>query len=192
MEAPAPLRKSLALVFCDIVGSTRLIAQVGDLIASAVFREFIEHADRLGRQHHSLMIKFSGDAFLAAFENMNDVMPFVISIEGLLSPHSPLERLEGFRFSLHYGNVLYIETSYGNDVLGEDVNVAAHLSEIAHPNEVVISQAALERMPADYQALTRAIEVHPFKRVGDVKFRRVKLLEDGPNRVLAELMRRWR
>src|SRR6516225_114826 len=192
MEAPDPLRKSLALVFCDIVGSTRLIARMGDLVASAVLREFIEHADRLSRQHHSLMIKFSGDTFLAAFENMNDVMPFVISIEGLLTPDSPLERLEGFRFSLHYGNVLYIDTSYGNDVLGGDVIVAAHLSEIAHPNEVIISQAALERMPADYQALTRAIEVHPFKRVGDVKFRRVKLLEDGPNRVLAELMRRWR
>ena len=202
MEAPAPLRKALALVFCDIAGTTRLTAQEGDLVASAVFREFIEHADRLGRQHHCLMIKFLGDGFLAAFENINDAMPFIISIESLLSQDSTpigqaegfqlIGRLEGFHFSLHYGNVLYIETSYGNDVLGEDVNVAAHLSEIAQPNEVVISQAALERMPADYQALTRAIEVHPFKRVGDVKFRRVKLLEDGPNRVLAELMRRWR
>ena len=204
MEAQAPLRKSLALVFCDIVGSTRLIARAGDLVASAVFREFIEHADRLGRQHHCLMIKFLGDGFLAAFENMNDAMPFVISIESLLSPISStigrpegfqlIERLEGFHFSLHYGNVLYIETSYGNDVLGEDVNVAAHLSEIAHPNEVVISQAALERMPADYQALAGAIEVRPFKRVGDVKFRRVKLLEDGPNRMrmLAAFMWPWR
>lgn len=180
MEAPAPLRKSLALVFCDIVGSTRLIARVGDLVASAVFREFIEHADRLGRQHHSLIIKFLGDAFLAAFENMNDVMPFVISIESLLSPNSPLERLEGFHFSLHYGKVLLIETSYGNDILGEDVNLVAHLSEIAHPNELVISQAALARMPADYQFRAGASEVHPFKRVGEVEFRRVKLLDENP------------
>ena len=64
MEATAPLRKSLALVFCDIVGSTRLVAWVGDLVAAAVIREFIDHADRLSRQHHSLMIKFSGDTFL--------------------------------------------------------------------------------------------------------------------------------
>ena len=192
MEAPAPLRKSLALVCCDIVGSTRLIARLGDLVASAVIREFIEHAGRLGRQHHCLMIKFLGDGFLAAFENLDDVMPFLISIEGLLSQNSTLigqleefqliRRLEGFYFSLHYGNVLYIETSYGSDVLGEDVNVAAHLSEIAQPNEAVISQAALERMPADYQALAGAIEVRPFKRLGDVKFRRVKLVEDHPNR----------
>ena len=185
MESPAPLRKSLALVCCDIVGSTRLIARLGDLVASAVIREFIEHAGRLGRQHHCVMIKFLGDGFLAAFENMDDVMPFLISTESLslLSQNSTLiGQLEGFYFSLHYGNVLYIETSYGSDVLGEDVNVAAHLSEIAQPNEVVISQAALERMPADYQALAGAIEVRPFKRLGDVKFRRVKLVEDHPNR----------
>jgi class 3 adenylate cyclase len=84
MEVPDPLRKSLGLVFCDIVGSTRLVARVGDLVAAAVIREFIDHADRLSRQHHSLMIKFSGDTFLVAFENMNDVMPFVVSIEDLL------------------------------------------------------------------------------------------------------------
>ena len=188
MEVPDPLRKSLGLVFCDIVGSTRLVARVGDLVAAAVIREFIDHADRLSRQHHSLMIKFSGDTFLAAFENMNDVMPFIISIESLslLSQNTTLiGQLEGFYFSLHYGNVLYIETSYGSDVLGEDVNVAAHLSEIAQPNEAVISQAALERMPADYQALAGAIEVRPFKRVGDVKFRRVKLFECHPNRLPA-------
>jgi len=186
MEVPDPLRKSLGLVFCDIVGSTRLVARVGDLVAAAVIREFIDHADRLSRQHHSLMIKFSGDTFLAAFENMNDVMPFIVSIEGLLTPNSALERLEGFRFSLHYGNVLYMDTSYGNDVLGEDVTVAAHLSEVTHPNELVISQAALERMPADYQFRAGASEVRPLKRVGDVEFRRVKLLEE--NRMLFKLI----
>jgi class 3 adenylate cyclase len=188
METPAPLRKSLALVFCDIVGSTRLIARVGDLVVATVLREFREQAGRLAKENHCLIIKFLGDAFLATFENMDDVMPFVISIESLslLSQNSTLiGHLEGFRFSLHYGNVLYIETSYGSDVLGEDVNVAAHLSEIAQPNEVVISQAALERMPADYQALAGAIEVRAFKRVGDVKFRRVKLFEYHPNRMPA-------
>src|SRR5215469_15491373 len=141
MEAPAPLRKSLALVFCDIVGSTRLSARAGDLVVATVLREFREQAGRLAKENHGLMIKFLGDAFLATFENMHDVTPFVISIASLslYSQNSSLiGRLEGFRFSLHYGNVLYIETSYGSDVLGEDVNVAAHLSEIAHPNEVVI------------------------------------------------------
>jgi class 3 adenylate cyclase len=56
-----PLRKPLALVFCDIAGFAHLMAQEGDLVASAVLREFYEHTGRLGREHRSLMIKFIAD-----------------------------------------------------------------------------------------------------------------------------------
>jgi adenylate cyclase len=178
MEAPAPLRKLVALVFCDIAGTSRLMAQEGDLVVSALFREFFEHTGRLGREHHSLMIKFIGDAFLAAFENVDEVMPFVISVERLLSQNSAfVGRSLGFKFSLHYGNVLYIETSYGSDVLGEDVNIAAHLNELAQPHEMVVSQAALDRMAPDCRARAGASESRQLKGVlGDVEFRRVNLL----------------
>jgi class 3 adenylate cyclase len=177
MEAAAPVRKALALVFCDIAGSSRLTAREGDLVASAVFREFYEHAGRLGKEHHCLMIKFMGDSFLAVFENIDDVMPFVLSTESLLSKNPTFSgRLSGFYFSLHYGNVLYIETSYGSEVLGDDVTVVAHLNELAEPHEIVISQAALVRTPGHYQARAGASEFRRFKGVGEVEFRRVSLL----------------
>jgi class 3 adenylate cyclase len=63
MEAEAPLRRPMALLFCDIAGSTRLVAQEGDLVAATVFREFREQAGGLAREHHCSMIKFLGDAF---------------------------------------------------------------------------------------------------------------------------------
>src|SRR6516165_8493444 len=115
MEAPAPLRKALALVFCDIAGTMRLSAQEGELVVATMLREFIEQAGRLGTEHNCLIIKFLGDGFLAAFENVDNVTPFVISIQSLLS-QNPLfiGRSLGFKFSLHFGNVLYIETSYGS------------------------------------------------------------------------------
>src|SRR5438552_10312386 len=92
-------------------------------------------------------------------------LPFVISIESLLSENSTfVGRSLGFKFSLHYGDVLYIETSYGNDLLGEDVNVAARSNDLAQPNEIVVSQAALERMPTDYRARAGASESRQFKR----------------------------
>jgi class 3 adenylate cyclase len=177
MQAEAPVRKPLALVICDIAGSTRLIAQEGDLVASSVFRKFFEHAEHLGREHHSLMIKFIGDSFLAAFENIDDVMPFIISIGRLLSQNSIfVGRISGFYFSLHYGDVLYIETSYGSEVLGDAVSVVAYLNDLKVLNEVVISQDALERLNSDYRARAGASESRSFKGVGNVKFRRLNLL----------------
>jgi hypothetical protein len=44
------------------------------------------------------------------------------------------------------------------------------------PHEIVISQAALERMPSGYRARAGASESRSFKGVGDVEFRRVDLL----------------
>jgi len=179
MQTPAPFRKPMALVFCDIAGSSRLVAQEGELVVAAVLREFYEQSGRLSREYHCLMIKFMGDGFLAAFDNIDDIVPFVIAIESLLSQNSVfIGRSLAFKFSLHYGSVLYIETSYGSDVLGDAVNVAAHLNDLAQPHEMVISQAALERMPSDYRARAGASESRQFKRVGDVEFRRVNLL--GP------------
>jgi class 3 adenylate cyclase len=176
-----------------MVDSTRLMAEKGDLVASAVFREFFEHAGRFAKEHTCLMIKFIGDGFLAVFENIDNVMPFVLSIESLSSQNLPnviltrwqaarqvyftfAGQIEGFRFSLHYGSVHYIETSYGSDVLGIDVNVAAYLNDLAQPHEIVISRAALEQMPSDYQALAGASESRLFNRVGAVEFRRINLL----------------
>ena len=177
MEAPAPLSKALALVFCDIAGTMRLSAEEGDLVVAIMLREFFEQAGQLGTEHHCLTIKFLGDGFLTAFENVENVMPFVFSIQGLLSQNRMfIGRSLGFKFSLHYGNVLCIETSYGKDVVGEEVNVAARLNDLAEPNEIVVSQAALERMPTDQRVRAGASESRRFPRVGEVQFRRVNLL----------------
>jgi class 3 adenylate cyclase len=176
MAAPAPLRKSLALVFCDIVDSARLFAQEGDLVASTVLRDFFEHTGCLGQECHCLMIKFIGDAFLAAFENIGSVMPFVSSVRRLPWEDPAFTgRQLSFRFSIHYGEVVYMETSYGTDVLGEDVNVAARLNELAEPDQIVVSQAALDRMPRDQRDRAGPSEFREFKRVGNVEFRRIDL-----------------
>jgi class 3 adenylate cyclase len=179
MEAPAPLKKSLALVFCDIAGTSRLSAQEGDLVVATMLREFFEQTGRLGTDHHCLIIKFLGDGFLAAFADVENVMPFVFSIQNLLSTSTIfIGRSLGFKFSLHYGNVLYIETSYGKDLVGEEVNVAARLNDLAQPNEIVVSQVALERMQSACRARAGVSEARSFKGVGDVRFHRIPL--SGP------------
>jgi adenylate cyclase len=153
METPQ-LRQALAIVFCDIAGTTAMIAQEGDLVISAVLRDFYEHSGRLSREHHCASMKFIGDGFLAAFENAADVVPLVRSIQDRFRTVPALDgRGLAFRVSLHFGDVLCIETSYGKDMLGDEINLAAHLNNHAQPGQIVITQAAFERLPADQQAL---------------------------------------
>jgi adenylate cyclase len=175
METPN-LRQTLAIVFCDIAGTTRLMAQEGDLVTSAVLRNFFEHTGRLSKEHDCVLIKFIGDGFLAAFANVGRVLPFIFSIQNLLRTDIALMGRElGFHFSLHFGDVLCIETSYGQDLFGDDINTVARLNHLSRPGEIVISQAALDRMPAEQQALAGPSETVPLKSAGDVRIHRIAL-----------------
>lgn len=176
-ETGASIRKTLALVFCDIVGFSRLIANEGDLVTLSVLREFYNNSGRLGGDHHCLFIKFVGDGFLAGFENMAEALPFVFSVQDLLSQQPTfIGRQLSFRFSLHVGNVLYVETSYGNDALGNDVNVVAYLNDLAQPDQIVVSHAAMERLPSEQQTLAGSTEQQQV-RSGEVRFSRINLIK---------------
>src|ERR1700730_9330884 len=55
------LRQPLAVVFCDIAGTSHLMAREGDLVTSTVLHDFFEHSGRLSKEHDCTFIKFIGD-----------------------------------------------------------------------------------------------------------------------------------
>jgi adenylate cyclase len=169
-------RKTLALIFADISGTTRLMAEQGDLVVARTLQEFIERAGKLGKDHHCLLIKFIGDGFVAAFEKTADVLPFVLAVQTLFetNPILSVHRL-GCRFSLHFGAALCIRTSYGADVFGEDVNIVAHMNELARPGQIVISSSALAAMPHEQQVKVGESECGHLKG-GDIEFHRISLV----------------
>ena len=172
----ASLRRRLALFFCDLAGTWRLLAQDGDLATAAVLRAFFEHAERLGNAHHCELIKFSGDGFLAALEDIAEALPFARSIQALLTEVPALAKHSlGFRFSLHSADVLCLDTTYGKDVFGDDVAVVAYLNDLARRGQIVITQAAFERLPADQQALATRHEIVQVKGE-DVPIHRLRLV----------------
>lgn len=176
MDRPEPLRKTLAIVFCDMVAFSEMLATEGDLVVANILRDFFEHVGRLAKQHRSVTIKFIGDAFLATFNNIDDAIHLIASVQDLLEPGAVLSGRElAFKFSLHLGDILYMQTSYGPDVFGEHVNIAAHLNGLAQPHQLVVSQVALDRLPRDLQAHAGSSESHSFKRIGALAFRRIDL-----------------
>jgi adenylate cyclase len=169
-------RKTLALVFADIAGTSRLTAEQGDLVVARTLQEFIERAGKLGKDHHCLLIKFIGDGFLAAFEVIADVLPFVSAVQTLLKTNPVLRRHQlGCRFSLHFGAALCIKTSYGYDVFGEDVNVVAHMNDLAQPGQIVVSLSALAAMPYEQQGKVGESEWGLVKG-HDIEFHRIALV----------------
>jgi adenylate cyclase len=176
MATAEPLRRAAALVFGDIAGTTRLIAERGDLVVASALRDFFERTGALAAQHRCLVIKFIGDGFIAAFAEAADVIPFVSALHRQ-SVQWPSWTGTGLavRFSFHQGEVLLIETSYGKDVFGTAVNIVARLNALASPGQIVVSPAAFERLPAEQQARAGAAEVAQVREAGEMAIRRVDL-----------------
>jgi class 3 adenylate cyclase len=126
-----PDRVLATLVFTDIVGSTRLAADLGD----PRWRDLLD-------QHHDLVrreiVRFGGreidtaaDGFLATFDGPGRALRCAVAITRAVAPLG----LE-IRAGVHTGEV---ELVRGSDVAGLAVHIAARVAAMAGSSEVLVS-----------------------------------------------------
>jgi class 3 adenylate cyclase len=128
---PAPERVLSTVLFTDIVDSTRLASELGD----RRWRELLEQHQELVRQRleqfEGREIKTTGDGFLAIFDGPTRAVECARAVAGDM-PSLGVE----VRAGLHTGEVEMM----GNDVGGIAVHVAARISALAGPGEVLVSR----------------------------------------------------
>ena len=127
-----PAREERALFFTDIVGSTELLAAMGD----AKWRELLEHyrttVRRELKRHHGTEMHIAGDSFFATF---TDPLRAVACARSL----SPIMQRLGLpsRFGVHWG----VCEMRGEEVSGLAVWAAARVMSAAGPGEILVSEA---------------------------------------------------
>jgi adenylate cyclase len=169
--------KQLAMIFADFAGTTALAAQVGDLVVAGVLQEFFQCSYRLQTIHHGRVLKTFGDGFLAIFEDVAHALHFATALQRSLGQEPMLAGQHlAAHISLHVGAVVLMETSYGEDVFGAEVNMGAALERYAQPGEIVVSEAACQALPSAQQALLGPSERVTLKQ-GEVAFRRLAVVE---------------
>jgi class 3 adenylate cyclase/tetratricopeptide (TPR) repeat protein len=179
-EAPAGVRKTVTVVFCDLVGSTAL----GEAADPEVLRELMGryHAElrTILERHGGTVEKFVGDAAMAVFG-----LPQVHEDDALRATRAAVEMRDAVatlglevRIGVNTGEVVA-----GTDetlVTGDAVNVAARLEQAAEAGEVLVG-AATERLVRD---AVRAEAVTPLALKGKSKpvpaFRVLRVLDDVP------------
>jgi class 3 adenylate cyclase len=128
--APAPHRVLATVLFTDIVGSTRLAAELGDARWHALLGEHHRIAraqlDRFGGSE----IKTVGDGFLATFDGPARAVHCAVAVRDALRELG----LE-IRAGLHTGE---IEVQSG-DIAGLAVHIGARISALAQSGEVLVS-----------------------------------------------------
>jgi class 3 adenylate cyclase len=134
--APGPVKRWVAVMFSDIVDSTRLAEEVGDDEWTAVvsrYREFVRAAfsarggEEVGTQGDGFLAQFPspGDAVLCAVDIQRDVRDVAAAGLGL--------RL---RIGVHAGEAVHDD----GDLIGRVVNLAARVTGEAEPGEILVTE----------------------------------------------------
>ena len=135
-------RKLAAIVFTDIVGFTELTAadqnKAADLlkIQRDIFKPLV-------KKFNGDWVKEMGDGLLLIFDTVMDAVECCIELQTSAQSIDDLN----LRIGIHQGEILLD----GDDVIGDDVNIASRAEPFSEPGGIVITDrvnASLMREPA--------------------------------------------
>jgi class 3 adenylate cyclase/tetratricopeptide (TPR) repeat protein len=161
LAAPVPVsrqtRKTVTVVFCDVVGSTGLGEQLDPESLREVMGRYFDVVETVVKRHGGLVEKFIGDAVMAVFGvplvHEDDALRAVRAAwearAALTALDSELERDRGVRLAVRMGvNTGEVVASDGEGsqrlVTGDAVNVAARLEQAATAGEIWIGDDTYE------------------------------------------------
>jgi hypothetical protein len=111
--------------------------------------------DPLLAEHHGRIVKLMGDGAIVEFGSVVDAVACAVAVQKGVAVRQaavPPERRVVFRIGINLGDVVV----YGEDLLGDGVNVAARLEQLCDPGGVLISGTAYDHLqgkldlPLDY------------------------------------------
>ena len=136
-----PKRKLAAIIFTDISGFTELSAK-NEPAALNLLNKQREILGPVVARHHGEWLKEIGDGLLLTFETTLDAVNCSIEIQKISQSVPDLK----LRIGIHQGEVVF----QGDDVVGDDVNIASRIESYSATGGIAISgrvNASLERNP---------------------------------------------
>jgi class 3 adenylate cyclase len=155
----------LAILFADVVGSTRLFEVMGDQRARDMIATCID-VMRAGTEHHNgTVIKTIGDEVMATFPTADDALNAAGQMQRQIATHTEL-RVEGqpvsIRIGCHFGPVVL----EARDVFGASVHTANRMTSQAKAGQIITTSAIVERLSPEWRAAVRQIDVASIRGQG--------------------------
>jgi class 3 adenylate cyclase len=146
---------SLAVVFADVVGSTRLYEQLGDVQARETVARCIEVMTKATSAHGGKVVKTMGDEVLATFHTPTAAVEASCRMqnmikEAMVDTGVPVD----IRIGLHYGPVMEED----DDVFGATVHTANRMTSQAKAQQIITTEATVEALAPALRGMTRQID----------------------------------
>lgn len=150
---------TLAIVFADISGSTRLYDTLGDTIARQLVAQCLGLMSEVIRKFDGAVIKTIGDEIMCTFPSAESAVEASMNMQEAvtedlpsMNPNAPADL--SIRIGLHFGPAIM----EGGDVFGDAVNVASRMAGLAKGGQIITTQATTEALTSALQASTRHVD----------------------------------
>jgi len=155
-----PTNSELAILFADVVGSTKLYELMGDQKARSTVQRCIALMTRATETHGGQVIKTMGDEIMATFAQVDDAVDAAADMQRLISEDLDVDDVPvAIRVGFHFGPVMLEE----GDVFGGAVHTANRMTSQAKAAQIITTAAAVSLMSPDWQSWTRQIDLATVK-----------------------------
>jgi len=155
----------LAILFADVVGSTRLYDIMGDLRARDMVAICIDVMRSATEQRQGTVIKTMGDEVMATFPGADAALNAAAQMQQQISSHAQL-KVDGqpvaIRIGCHFGPVML----ENRDVFGAAVHTANRMTSQAKAGQIVTTAATVEKLSPEWRAACRQIDIATIKGQG--------------------------
>ncbi len=153
--SPAAERRLAAVLYCDVVGYSRLMAQdEADTVGAR--KASLREIERLVAAHEGRLVDAVGDSLLAEFPTATGALEAALEIQRSASSRNAgldADRRMELRIAVHAGEFRVEE----GRLYGDAVNIAARIQALAEPGGVTLSSAVHEqvrhKLPLGYEDL---------------------------------------
>ena len=130
-------RRHVVAMFTDLSGSTKANERLGDEAWAALVRTHRRTVRELTSAHGGKEVGTQGDGFFVRFYEPGNALDCAMALQRRCRE----ERAEGsplppVRIGIHQGKAVHGD----DDVLGQVVNIAARLLEVAEPHEILLTE----------------------------------------------------
>lgn len=154
----------LAVLFADVVGSTKLYDTLGDSTAKHMIDECLAVLQAVVMQYGGRVIKTIGDEIMCVLPNADAACLAATDMHHKITALPVVSQTKrSVRIGFHFGPVI----EEHNDVFGDTVNVAARMAGLAKGGQIITTGTTVAVMSHMLQLSTRKIAALTVKGKGD-------------------------
>jgi class 3 adenylate cyclase len=148
----------LAILFADVVGSTRIYEVMGDSRARDMILTCVEIMRTATELNQGTVIKTIGDEIMATFPTADSALNAGSRMQHDIRTNSNLQ-VEGqpiaIRIGCHFGPVVL----ENRDIFGAAVHTANRMTSQAKAGQIMITAAMVDRLAPEWRSAVRQIDV---------------------------------